>query len=373
MTQTRPEPRPAERSDPLPHSSAQRHSQPSAGASQPTLSMIFMQGLVEVLSPSGVSVSLLLRGSPLEGMALDAIDARVPRAEFLRLWERAIELTGDPALSLHCGETVSARTTVSHLIAHASCLGQALESMFRFQRLLSDDPLLQRLESERTITIRVEPLTDEPLVVRRFWAEILMAAQFRLVRRFDCAALVDLRFEFSAPAYLPEYTRIFGSHVQFDQPHTEITFDRAVLKTPAPERDEELFLAVHEVAERRSMRLTHDMPYALRVSQVVLQHAQPYRVDMQAVADALGLSVRSLRRRLALEGRSYSAIFNETLATIAKARLSSPHRTIQEVAYELGASDASAFHHAFRRWTGTTPNSYRQELLRRDTSGRRER
>jgi AraC-like DNA-binding protein len=327
--------------------------------------MIFLQGLSEALEPAGVPIARLLHGSALEGMALDAVDARVPRAEFFRLWELAMELTGDPALSLHCAEKVEARTTVSHLVAHASCLGQALESLLHYEHLLSDDPILQRSDGEHSTTIRVLPLAGQSPLVRRFWAELFMAALFRLVRRFDYRAQPDsMTFEFPAPPYYPEYTRIFGSSVSFEQRHTEIVIDRALLTAPAPERDDELYKAMREIAERRSMRLAHNTLYAIRVRQFLLQQAQPYRVEMQTVASGLDLSVRSLRRRLAIEGRSYSAIVNETLATIAKALLTNARYTIQEIAYELGFSDATAFHHAFRRWTATTPSAYRRELLR---------
>lgn len=86
------------------------------------------------------------------------------------------------------------------------------------------------------------------------------------------------------------------------------------------------------------------------------------QADMKAVARALGLSVRSLRRRLAAEGASYGEVANAALATVAKHLLREKQHSIQETAFELGFSDASAFHRAFKRWTGTTPSAYRDSL-----------
>jgi AraC-like DNA-binding protein len=86
---------------------------------------------------------------------------------------------------------------------------------------------------------------------------------------------------------------------------------------------------------------------------------------MEQVAHALGLSVRSLRRRLADEGQSYAAIANEALTIVAKHLLRDRQRTIQETAYEMGFADTSSFHRAFKRWTGTTPGAY-LEALRED-------
>src|SRR5262249_48691500 len=112
--------------------------------------------------------------------------------------------------------------------------------------------------------------------------------------------------------------------------------------------------------ERRTMRLTHGVPYALRVREFLVQQGSPRRIDMETVARALGLSVRSLRRRLASEGKPYSAVENDALAIVAKHLLRDKQRTIHETAYEMGFSDTTTFHRAFKRWTGTTPSAYRE-------------
>lgn len=85
---------------------------------------------------------------------------------------------------------------------------------------------------------------------------------------------------------------------------------------------------------------------------------------MQSVARALELSVRSLRRRLAAEGKAYDDVLHEALAIVAKHFLRDPSRTIREIAYEMGFSDPSTFHRAFKRWTGTTPNAFREHEMR---------
>ena len=81
---------------------------------------------------------------------------------------------------------------------------------------------------------------------------------------------------------------------------------------------------------------------------------------MPAVARALGIGVRSLRRRLQEEGASFVDLADETRATLAKQLLAQDDQGIEQAAYELGFADPSAFHRAFRRWTGMTPREFRR-------------
>jgi AraC-like DNA-binding protein len=112
------------------------------------------------------------------------------------------------------------------------------------------------------------------------------------------------------------------------------------------------------VAELRMTRSTPQARYALRVQELLVERA-PARVNMSAVAGALGLSVRTLRRRLVAEGKSYLDVEHEALALVARRLLRDQQHTIQEAAHAMGFSDATTFHRAFKRWTGTTPSAFR--------------
>jgi AraC-like DNA-binding protein len=72
------------------------------------------------------------------------------------------------------------------------------------------------------------------------------------------------------------------------------------------------------------------------------------------------MSVRTMRRALAAEGTSYRALL-EQLRREAAARHLSDGRSVAEVAFLLGFKEVSAFHHAFRAWTGTTPLQFRRQ------------
>ncbi|HEX6240347.1 MAG TPA: AraC family transcriptional regulator, partial [Polyangiales bacterium] len=304
-------------------------------------------------------------GAGIDPAQLEAPEARVTLESVYRVVELVLDHVQNPALGLHWAERLGEGTFVplSHLLVHAASLRQAMACLAQFGRLLADVPGYRLLEQDDEFTLEAVLIPGQSLRFRRLQAELTVGGFFRLIRYFDPRARARLCFAHAAPDYHAEYTRVFGQAVEFDQPFTGLTLDRAVLDAAAPHKDADVHAVLQTVAERRLSRLTHRLPYAVRLREYLVREGWRQHSDMEQAARALGLSVRSLRRKLAAEQASYSEIADEALATVAKEFLHDPRRTIQETAYELGFSDASTFHRAFKRWTGTTPSAYREEQL----------
>jgi AraC-like DNA-binding protein len=160
-----------------------------------------------------------------------------------------------------------------------------------------------------------------------------------------------------ASAYASRFAQRFGASGvragECTSCEQEASFDRG-----SPQRDDDTQRATATVTERRILRGTLQARYAARVREFLVERA-PARVNMSAVAHSLGLSVRTLRRRLAAEGKSYLEIEHDALALAARRLLGDERYTIQEAAQAMGFSDATTFHRAFKRWTGMTPSSAR--------------
>jgi AraC-like DNA-binding protein len=326
------------------------------------VSMRVVRGLIEAVEQAGVPGSELLRAAQLEASQLDSMEDCIPRSTMYRLCGLAMDVTRDPAFGLHWGERLSATTfnPLSHLVAHAATLRQGFESLLQFHRLVNDQPSFELCESDDEVTIHCLSLRGESLPVQRFIAEMIVTGIFRMIRIFNPSARPErVCFEYAAPAYQKEYTRVFEASERFEQPFTGIVFDRALMNTASPYKDEDVHDALRLIAERRILRITHRVPCATRVLELLLQRGATGPNSMDEIARSLGLSARSLRRRLLAEGKPYNCIVKEAFAIIAKQYLRDKRLTIQETAYEMGFAEASTFHRAFKRWTGMTPNAYR--------------
>jgi AraC-like DNA-binding protein len=322
-----------------------------------------VRAVAEVAARAGVDRTELLAAARIDAGLLDAVDARIDFDDFARFQTVAIDLTGDEALGLHVAEnaTEAAFDLVAHLIAHAPTLRAGIELCLRFQRLFTDDSELTLTEEDDLARIRLDYRRATPRS-DRMHAEFVMVGVLRLVRTFAGAVPVcAARFEHPRPDHHHEYGRIFGGAERFRQPMTAIELERKFLERPGQYYHAELYDVLRAQADRALLRVTRGVSHADRLRQYLLAHPPigATTPDMAAVARELGMSVRSLRRRLADEGASYKVLFDEALAVAAMRMLGDSRRTIQDIALAMGFSDPSAFHRAFKRWTGMTPVQYR--------------
>jgi AraC-like DNA-binding protein len=325
------------------------------------LSILVVRGLVEAIERSGLSRDRFFAAAGFDSHRLDAPEGRIGLMEVDSLHELALDLTGEAALGLRMGEMADLTTysLIGNLVAQAPTLREAFDMLVRFHRLVVDRPAWRLIEAGDTATLQYDVAPGPPRC-RRLRAEVSMTGFYRMVQYFGRGAQpLAASFEHAAPSYEAEYARIFEGTARFDQPFTGIVVERALLGASAMYQDPEFHAALEAQAQKRIARLSRTASYADRVREHLIQHGASQRSDMNAVARALGLSVRSLRRRLYDEGISYNVIVEEALGTLAKQLLADEGRSIQETAYAMGFSDPSAFYRAFKRWTGTTPKSFR--------------
>ncbi|HVU00963.1 MAG TPA: AraC family transcriptional regulator [Polyangiaceae bacterium] len=328
-----------------------------------SVSILLIRGLVSEVDASGVPQAEFLARAGLDASALNDSEGRVSIDEYDRLQLLALEMTGDEALGLHMGERASlaAFDVVGHLLSHARTAREGVQIFLRFHRILSDCADSTLTESGDLATMVYEyprGVTRANRIRAEFGMTVLNWMGRHYVGRRQLARRVF--FEHAAPEYAADYRRIFGDQVVFGHSFTGAEFDRALLDHEQLHKDEELYKVLEQQAERRIGRLVRRLGYRDRLKEFLVAQALVERPQMEAVARRFGMSVRSLRRRLTEEGVSYGSLVEEALASVAKTMLNDPNRTIQETAYALGFSDPSAFHRAFKRWTGTTPKQYRE-------------
>lgn len=346
------------------------YSHPTPVVREVTISSGVGRAIVHAAEAANVPRNELLLAARIGADQLERREARLPRAAIYRLCEHALGLSGDAALGLHWAERLEscAFELLPDLISRSATLRAGLQSLTQFVRLLEDEPSFEINEREHQVHVRSVRRPGASPSVERFVSEVMVLRFWRLVCEFGAPARPALAsFEYAAPAYRAEYTRLFEGAERFQQAFTGVVFDRALLDARSPHEDEDVHGLLRSVAERRLLRLSDSVPYAARARECLVRYGTS-RVDMERIARSLGLSGRTLRRRLAAEGIKYEQVVNEATAIIAKQLLASSQRSIQDVSNALGFAHPSGFHRAFKRLTGMTPVEYRRHAVRDERS-----
>jgi AraC-like DNA-binding protein len=316
----------------------------------------------------------LLEAAEARGVPAQQLTATVGRAfepsdrafldleAFARLIDAAIAQTGDPAFGLHWGERAPLTNfgVVAAVAQWAPNARTALTGLTRFQGLLFQGrPIASFDVRGRSATIRIE-VDWLPRPVRRTWAEFVTVGTCGLVQQLcgRTGTAPAVTFPHAAPAYVQEYRRILGDRVSFERDSCGVEFETAALDRTAPQFNERLNEAGTFEASRALAQLEGTERCSARVYEQ-LAAEWPSVPAMDDVARKLGMSGRTLRRRLKQEGKAFPTLVAQVLRDRALQLLSDPRTSVKEVAYKLGFATPNAFHRAFKRWTGGSPSEVR--------------
>lgn len=167
-----------------------------------------------------------------------------------------------------------------------------------------------------------------------------------------------VRFDFAFPAEADGYVQILPPPWRFDAPVTAFWFEASWLKRP-PCRDEAALRSFLPDVLNHIIAPSRDGAVSGRV-RVHLERTRPAWPDVDGVARAMNMSVSSLQRHLSAEGTSFQKIKDKLRRDIAIFRINTSEVPLVRLATELGFSDSSTFHRAFKVWTGCSPGVYRR-------------
>jgi AraC-like DNA-binding protein len=273
---------------------------------------------------------------------------------------------GDDLLGFHLAQDFDLREIgmLYYVMASSETLGDALQRATRYSRTVNEGMQLKYRENERL------SITFEYIGVARHQdrhqIEFFMVSLARLVRQLSGSNLFPERVNVThhRDRFHADFRKFFGCDVVFGSGTDEIAFSSTVRPTPLASADS--FLNALLIAQCEHTRANRLRPAELRISlenEIVplLPHG---KAQAPAIARKLGMSQRTLARRLASEGLSFTAVLDELRRDLAKHYLSEAGVPITTIAWLLGYQEVSAFTHAFKRWTGKTPKQTRMMASR---------
>ena len=316
------------------------------------------------LREAGVPLAPLLSAAGLTIRQIDDHSARLPAQGQIRFLKLAAEALQDDLLGFHLAQDLELREIglLYYVLASSDIMADALVRAERYSGIVNEGMSLRcRFGKETSLAlsyIDIERRSD------RHQVEIWLMALVRLCRQLTNRRLIPSRVRIIhlRPKTPAEFRSFLGCEIEFGSDVDEIVFPGAVRLMPVVSADPHLNeLLIKYSEEALAHRPTK--PAALRASvENAIAPLLPHgKAGAGEVARRLGMSHRTLARRLAAEGLTFSEIQAELKIDLAKRYLNDGDLPISQIAWLLGYREVSAFTHAFKRWTATTPRGWRAQ------------
>jgi AraC-like DNA-binding protein len=321
------------------------------------------RGLVKLAVSKGADADELARRSGIALADLEDQDNRIAMDRYIALMRAAKELTGDPALALHYGESVDlSDLSVTGLIMNASAtMGEAFIQMNRFGRLAIEVESIGKRFVMRTDNrgLWMEDARENPNHFPEL-TEVTFARQICGPRRFLSEPhVLEVHITHPAPTHHAEYERIFQCPVVFDAPWNAMRLHPGITEMKVALQPRYVFGVLSERAEQLVRDLENTKTARGKVEAQLMLILHKGDASMDTVAASLGVSRQTLFRRLKSEGVTFEKVLDDLRHRLALGYLAGRRASVNETAYLVGFSDPAAFSRAFKRWTGKSPSEMR--------------
>lgn len=318
--------------------------------------------LVEILQNIGCPVRQWMQAARVPLGALEHGEALIPAPSTSRLIELAVEKEDLGLLGVMLGKrlTIEQLGTFGAVVASSMNLLEALRLVSQFITA-QDSSIRIGIETEKGGPRVCHYNFLPPGMARQQVSLVGLMALLQIVRLATgphwMPAKIGLQFPyFKALEFCEEFA---GVRLLFDQPHSfiELSAHHLTLPLSPPQRRRD---SPREELIESLVASAPGLDLQTSLSQAIHSHLRDGRHGIKSVSASVGLSVRTLQRRLSEQEIQYSMLVDQVRYHQALKMMAEPTAKIMDIARELGFRDNANFTRAFRRWTGVSPTQYRK-------------
>jgi AraC-like DNA-binding protein len=314
------------------------------------------------LTEAGVELAPLLAHAGLTSQKIDDDKARIPVRSQIRLVELAADAMQDEFFGFHLAYDFDLRKMglLYYVLASSETLGDSLHRAVRYSTIANEGISLRFRDEEdvaMTFTyVGVDRHSDMHQI--EFWLTSLA----RICRQLTDRHLIPthVKVVHHREKRTPELNAFFGCDVVFGADVDEVAFPGNVRDLRVVSGDPYLNeLLIQYCEEALSHRHRSQSTLRLDLENEIVQLLPHGKTQMGEIARRLGMSQRTLARRLSSEGLTFAGILADLRIDLAERHLADEDLAISQIAWLLGYQEVSAFTHAFKRRTGKTPKEVR--------------
>ena len=281
-------------------------------------------------------------------------------------WTSLVAHTGNEALGLLAASNIPRGYygVIDYVIRSQATLGEGVRAAVRYFPLANTNGRIA-LRSEAGCIVASRHIVGDELGVLP-----LQAAEFALLSMVRTLRLAvsqpwsptEIRFRHGPTHHAVETGRYFGCPIVYNAVEDAIVVDSSVFDIPTVGADAELLAIVTQHAERRLQDVDPVDDFESWLTDAIRRDLEGGPAGIDAVARQLGMSRRTLQRRLTDRGLLFRDVQRRVRASAAERLVDGSQMSIGEIAWMVGYADTSTFCRAFRTWTGTTPSNRRRAI-----------
>ncbi|GJG94222.1 AraC family transcriptional regulator [Cupriavidus pauculus] len=320
---------------------------------------VALTNFFEIAHDLGLNAVPLLRTARLSRALLADPEQRIPAEACAGLLEAAAEASACPTFGLRMAESrqLSDFGVMSLLISQQATLRDALETIIRYRHLVNESVAILLEPSGKVVIIRQEVVLDTP---SRQATELALGVVFRLCRTLLGPQWhpLSVNFTHAAPPDTHVHRRVFGCPIEFGSEFNGIVCLAADLAVPNPTGNAAMARHAERVIE--ALPRVNDVSLAREVRNAVYLMLPMGRATSEAVAQGLGLTLRTMQRQLDASGETFSDIVNSVRRDLAQRYVANPDYSLLRVSELLGYGSAASFTRWFSAQFGEAPVVWRR-------------
>ena len=319
----------------------------------------------KALQPYGLDAKAVFKKAGIDPAKLGDGNARYPLGSMLKLWQECAKATGNPSFGIEAGKLWS--PTTFHALGYAWLASDSLSDAFtrlsRYAKVVNNslDSTWEQHGTNYHFYISSTEIVAGSNPIGADAAIVSLVSMCRMLLGDSWSPLEIHRVMPSSESAV-QLEAFVGGPIYYNAERAYLVVDRldaeknlATGNTELRQANEKIVMEYLSHVERGNI--------AARI-QIQLTEALPNGgCNEEEMAKFLGLSVRSLQRRLAEDGLSYSGIMKQTRQELAEGYIRNSNLSLNEIAYLLGFSEQANFTRAFKRWYGSSPSVYRSQQL----------
>ena len=338
-----------------------------------TVSANYAALLQQFLEQQSIDSAPVLAAANIAPASLSDPNALISSEQYQALIQACLTATANPAIGLEYGQrlNISTHGLLGFAVMSSTSVEKATELAMKYIQIRNQlihidfqtgvNSLHHPAQSGHDVAISFD-VDIAPADLYRFEIDTSISSVFAIWRELmgDTSGVSAIHFRYPAPNNLSDYHRVFNVPVLFSQAHNAMCFNPAAFDTLARITDPTLTRIAEQQCESLLKTQGHASSQSLgHALQTLLLKSPGHFLNQQQAAEKLGLSSRTLSRKLQQEGQSFKSILDDVRKQLALQCLTDTQWGIDDIATLLTYSDTANFSRAVKRWTHLTPKQYR--------------